>query len=517
MKKFKEMIKKRFINTKNRIYIQDSELLKTVFEPGKRYNCKFNKNDGSVLKIFIDDNGGKIVSKRKRKNSLNPVIDIRTKEILAQFNKFDKMEIEIYENEILVRGLLDQKNDISELNVLSNKIIKFDSGFKLKKEITISKKKINELYLQNVSNGDCEQLSFETLLNTSNISQVNISTRYSVENDEKYNKDINIGLRLVSLFSGAGVLDKGFIDQGFKPQIALELEKDMVETYRYNLGDHVKQADISQYDINSIPDGEILIGGSPCQDFSNANRRTGKIIDSPKNLLIRKYIEVAKHMKSLKVFILENVPQLITKGAKFIDEIRQELSDFDITINKVNSVDFGSAQSRERAIIIGSKIGKIELKKTTIHMYKTVRQAFEGLTDNISNQLDFSKPKAETLRKMMFVKPGGNFKDIPEEYRGKGCHSNLFKRLEWDKPSITIANPRKSNILHPQENRILSVRECARLFDLPDSFKFVCEKLSSKQQMIANAIPLKLATAIAQRVKETFEKYNKLNCEMATI
>ena len=60
MKQLKDAIKKRFINTKNRIYIQDSELLKTVFEPGKRYNCRFNKADGSVLKIFIDDNGGKI-------------------------------------------------------------------------------------------------------------------------------------------------------------------------------------------------------------------------------------------------------------------------------------------------------------------------------------------------------------------------------------------------------------------------------------------------------------------------
>lgn len=507
MKQLKDAIKKRFINTKNRIYIQDSELLKTVFEPGKRYNCKFNKTDGSVLKIFIDDNGGKIVSKRKRKNSLNPVIDIRTKEILEQFNKFDKMEIEIYENEILVRGLLEQKNDVSKFNVLnSNKIVNFDTNLKLQKEITISKKKINELHLQNVSGGNFEQLSFETFLNTSSISEINISTRYNFKNKEKYNKDINIGLRLVSLFSGAGVLDKGFIDQGFKPECALELEKDMVDTYRHNLGNHVRQADLSTYDISKIPDGEILIGGSPCQDFSNANRRTGKILDSHKNLLIRKYIEVAKSMKSLKVFILENVPQLLTKGKKFVDEIKEELSEFEITINKVNSVDYGSAQSRERAIIIGSKIGKIELKKPLVRIYNTVRQAFRGLTDKVMNQLDYSKAKPETIRKMSFVKPGGNYKDIPIDYRGSGCHSNLYKRLEWDKPSITIANPRKSNILHPEENRILSVRECARLFDLPDTFEFICEKLSSKQQMIANSVPLKLATAIAKEVKKMFNK-----------
>lgn len=486
--KVKNMIKKRFINTKNRIYIQDSELRQTVFEPGKRYNYKFNKDDGSMLEIFIDDNGSKKVSKRKRKDSLNPVIDIRTKEVLEKFYKFDKMEIEIYKDKILVRGLLDSK--VINLNQ--------------KKELIISKKSINDLYLQNVVNENFEQITFE---NQTNLSSINITTKYTLDSQESYNKDIQTGLRLVSLFSGAGVLDKGFIEQGFIPEIALELEKDMVETYKYNLGEHIKQADINDYDINTIPDGEILIGGSPCQDFSNANRRSGKILDSPKNLLIRKYIEVARHMKSLKVFVLENVPQLITKGKKFIEEIKQELSGFDITINKVNSSDYGSAQNRERAIIIGSKIGKIELKKPLMKVCKTVRQAFEGLTDKTPNQLDYSIPKPETRLKMSFVKEGGNFKDIPEEYRGKGCHSNLFKRLEWDKPSITIANPRKSNILHPKENRILSIRECARLFDLPDTFIFK-GKLSSKQQMIANAVPLKLATAIAQKVRLAFENYN---------
>lgn len=512
--KVKEVIKKRLINTKNnRIYIQDSELLKTVFKPGEKYNFEFDKKNSSTLKIFIDGNSKRIVSKRKRKDYINPVIDIRTKDILAQFNNYDKIEIEIYQDEILVRGLLQEKENNLEVNILKNKIIDIDSKLKAKKELVLSKKYINELYFKKVSNGfdtNYEQISFESLLQESKFSTINILNRHSVKNVEKYNQDINTALRLVSLFSGAGVLDKGFVDKGFKPQLAIELEPDMVKTYNNNLGNHAIQADLSKYDISKIPDAEILVGGSPCQDFSNSNRRTGKILDSPKNLLIRKYIEVAKHMKSLKVFVLENVTQLITKGKKFVDEIKEQLSDFEITINKVNSLDFGSAQNRERVIIIGSKIGKIELKKPSIQICKNVKQAFEGLTNEISNQLDYSKPKEETVFKMSFVKPGGNFKDIPEEYRGRGCHSNLFRRLEWDKPSITITNPRKSNILHPEENRILSVRECARLFDLPDSFKFL-GSLSNKQQMIANSLPLKVATAIAKTIKCAFEKFNSSN------
>ena len=505
----KEAIKKRVIDTKNhRIYIQDSELVKTAFEPGRKYNFEFDKKNKSVLKIFIDDDGKRTVSKRQRKGYVNPVIDIRTKNVLSQFNNYDKVEIEIYENEILVRGLSKVKESVSK-----EKVINITSKLEVKKEVSFSKKYINELYLKKVSNSfdtSFEQISFESLIESSNLSAINISSKYNVENVEKYNKDIKTSLRLVSLFSGAGILDKGFIDQGFIPKIAIELEHDMVKTYKYNLGNHVVQGDLSTYDISTIPDAEILIGGSPCQDFSNENRITGKILDSPKNLLIRKYIEVAKHMKSLKVFVLENVMQLITKGDKFVQEIKERLSDFEITINKVNSIDYGTAQNRERVIIIGSKIGKIELKKPVIKLYKTVRQAFEGLTNETPNQLDYSKPKEETIRRMSFVPPGGNFKDIPEEYRTKGNHSNLYRRIEWNKQSITITNPRKANILHPEENRILSVRECARLFDIPDTFKFF-GTLPNKQQMIANPVVLNLATAIAKIVKNTFEKLTYKN------
>lgn len=502
-------IKKRILNTKNnRIYIQDSELIQTVFKPGEKYDFKFIKHDGSMLKIFIDGDGKRIVSKRKRKNYINPVIDIRNRDILDRFKGYSKIEIEIYKNEILVRGIADNKENL--LNVSQNNIIRLGSKSKVNNEIVFSKKFINDFYIKNVANG-YEQIRFNLFNECNKLETVNISTKYNVESIENYTNDINASLRFVSLFSGIGALDYGFINQKFKPQIAIEIEKDMVKTYNYNLGNYAVQCDLNEYDINKIPDAEILIGGSPCQDLSNSNRRTGKkVLDSPKNKLIRKYIEVAKSMKSLKVFVLENVTQLITKGKQFLEEIINELSDFEITVNKVNSINFGSAQYRERAIIIGSKIGKIKLKEPCIKLYKSVKQAFEGLTDNTPNQLDYSKPKKETLFKMSFVKPGGNFKDIPEEYRGNGCHSNLFKRLEWNKPSITITNPRKSNILHPEENRILSLRECARLFDLPDNFKLL-GRLSNMQQAIANSVPYNLSRAIAIQIKEAFERQSNKN------
>ncbi|XZH79251.1 DNA cytosine methyltransferase (plasmid) [Clostridium perfringens] len=506
-----KVIKKRTLNTKgNRIYLQDSELAQTVFEPGKKYSCEFVSKSNSVLKIYIDDKGKRTVSKRKRKNFINPIIDIRTTNILEGFKAYNKLEVEIYENDIIIRGISLSNSEVSDSQEKC-KVLDIKTKFKNKKELRISKQSINELFMKKASGGTIgigyEQLSFDTMFSNIQADSINISTNYNVKSVEQKTEDIKTALRLVSLCSGAGVLDKGFIDQGFEPKLSIELEKDMVETYKANLGEHVVQADLSQYDLSKIPDAEVLVAGTPCQDFSNANRVTGKVLDSPKNLLVRKVIEVAKSMPSLKVFVIENVPQLLTKGKKFVEEIKESLFDFEITINKVNSADYGSAQKRERAIIIGSKIGKIGLKKPVLRLYKTVRQAFEGLHDGIPNQLDYSKSKPDTMKRMSFVPQGGNFKDIPEEYRGKGTHSNSYRRLAWDEPSITIANPRKSNLMPPEGNRMLSVRECARLFDLPDTFIFK-GTLANKQQMIANAVPLSLSTAIAKIIKEAFEFYD---------
>lgn len=110
---------------------------------------------------------------------------------------------------------------------------------------------------------------------------------------------------------------------------------------------------------------------------------------------------------------------------------------------------------------------------------------------------------------MSYVPPGGNWRDIPDHLRTPNMcgntHSSVFRRLEWEKPSITITNVRKSNILHPVFNRILSVREAARLFGLKDNFVFK-GTLSSMQQQVANLVPTQLAKAIGQQIKQAFQR-----------
>ncbi|HZH59429.1 MAG TPA: DNA cytosine methyltransferase [Metabacillus sp.] len=153
----------------------------------------------------------------------------------------------------------------------------------------------------------------------------------------------------------------------------------------------------------------------------------------------------------------------------------------------MSSAEFGDPQDRKRAFIIGSRLGeKIELPKPSLtkRLFKTVREAFQNLNPFIPNQQDYSKAKPITMERIKHVQQGGNVKDIPEEIRPKGQHSDMYKRLEWDKPSITIVNPRKAMLLHPTENRILSIRECCRLFSLPDNFIFK-GSLSAMQESIA--------------------------------
>ncbi|WP_198864014.1 DNA cytosine methyltransferase [Bacillus velezensis] len=114
---------------------------------------------------------------------------------------------------------------------------------------------------------------------------------------------------------------------------------------------------------------------------------------------------------------------------------------------------------------------------------------------------------------MKHVPPGGNWRNIPDHLKTakmlskNGVHSSIFRRLEWDKPSVTITNVRKTLMTHPVLNRTLTVRECARLFSLPDTFKFF-GKLGSIQQQLANAVPVKLARSVANAVKNRFKEFH---------
>ena len=115
-------------------------------------------------------------------------------------------------------------------------------------------------------------------------------------------------MRIVSLFSGAGGLDLGFVKAGHCVVWANDLYKDAVETYRANLGDHIVCRDIAEVKSDEIPDCDIVVGGFPCQGFSVANMKRHE--SDSRNKLYLQLLRVVRD-KRPKFFLAENVKGIL--------------------------------------------------------------------------------------------------------------------------------------------------------------------------------------------------------------
>ncbi|WP_338657207.1 DNA cytosine methyltransferase (plasmid) [Sporosarcina psychrophila] len=472
-------------NSTRGIYIQDKELLQTNFQPSRPFVYEIDTKGRSITIRPSErtEETKNRVSKRCMRDYVKPVIDIRDKSVLSVLEGAKHLEIIIEKNRIRVVGKFNEHTTI--LDTTSEDL-----------QSAVAETKYTSY--------------FQRALKVADPILRNIGLSDTAKNGLKLSFDI------ISLFSGAGIMDEGFVQEGFQVKFALENNSEAVMSYRLNHTNDIACVDITKFDKSAFNEigSTVMIGGSPCQGFSNSNRHTN-FLDNPNNLLVREYIDSIKNNPNCKVFVLENVPRLLTAGnGMFKQEIFDELSDFDITSGVLCAADYGTAQLRKRAFIIGSKIGQIELPSPTHNedSYTTVKQALNGLNDKVRNQLDYTIPKPGTIERMSHISPGSNWRELPVELMSNGMkegktHSNVFRRLLWDKPSIALPNFRKSNILHPSENRSISVRECARLFGISDDYLFT-GSLSSIQQMVCNAIPIEMSRAIAKAVKGAIKKFN---------
>lgn len=333
----------------------------------------------------------------------------------------------------------------------------------------------------------------------------------------------------------------------FRPIWANDFNKYCVETYNTNFGNHCMGGDIVDILSNSsieIPNADIVIGGPPCQGFSLLNRNRE---NDPRRQLWRPYLEVVERSNA-RIFIIENVPQLIgTFEHGEIVGVAEKMG-FKVVSGKLNAANYGVPQTRTRAIIIGSKIGDPGIlfppRKTHFNpngngskqcnlkftdggtflskpiKWQTVRDVISDLpqpTDiNLRDvppplNLHFGRTPTETsLRRYRAIpKEGMNRFDLqknapeltPECWiKKKTGGTDLFGRLWWDKPAVTIRTeffkPEKGRYLHPVQNRPITHREAARFQTFPDSFIFKGTKLEIAKQ-IGNAVPPLLAARIA--------------------
>ena len=355
----------------------------------------------------------------------------------------------------------------------------------------------------------------------------------------------------VDLFAGAGGLSHGLSEAGFDVKVGVEIDHETALTLRKNhLGLQVIESDIRTVTGTAIREQSNLLdmqvslvaGGPPCRGFSVSNRKN-RHLSNPLNSLYHDFFRIVEDL-SPKMFLFENVEGLCTlaEGA-VLKDILTISSRLGYTTNHyfVNSEKFGVPQRRKRALFIGSKKKPFSLGSPQMPLV-SVRQAIDDLpvidNGNSIDSLPYSRNSRLTdyqklmrhknekvvvnnkvskngdlvLKRYKLIPPGGNWKNLPislmSNYKNlANCHRWIYYRLKWDEPSIVISNFRKNMLIHPQQDRGLSVREAARLQSFPDHYIF-CGSLGSQQQQIANAVPPIMAKWIGKKLIKALEEIN---------
>jgi len=318
-------------------------------------------------------------------------------------------------------------------------------------------------------------------------------------------------LNYIDLFSGAGGISLGFDRKGFSNVFSVDNEPSFCETYKFNFPKHnlVQKniCDLSEKVILQLAEEkqiDVIVGGPPCQGFSIAGKIGRKFLDDDRNRLFKEFVRVVKTIQP-KFFVMENVARLYSHNK---GETRKEIiADFENLGYKadckiINSVDYGVAQSRQRIIFIGNRINvkNIFPPKTTTNpiTVKQVLDKYPKLTANEKSDIPNHEAMAHStqmLEKMSYVSEGGDRTEIPEKIRPKSGDIRKYIRYKSSEPSVCVTGDMRK-IFHYEQNRALTVRELATLQSFPDDFVFKGTKISQQQQ-VGNAVPPKMAEAIA--------------------
>lgn len=296
-------------------------------------------------------------------------------------------------------------------------------------------------------------------------------------------------MKIISLFSGAGGLDLGLVQAGHEILWAIDIDKDAVTTYSNNIGKYIQLRDVTQLDMNELPDCDAIVGGFPCQGFSIANLK--RTVDDERNQLYKSFYRAIK-VKQPKFFIAENVKGILSLGSgavvkQIIEDFRQ--AGYKVSVNPVNMADYGVPQTRQRVIFLGQRIDLgdnmlLEIPAKTHSKDGIQLPRWISIKDAISH---FPEPEYGT--------------DIPNHicsaYKVVTRNFTGHRITDPLKPSPTILARGNGGggvvaIPHYNGRRRLTIRESAAIQTFPDSFIFY-GAMNSCYRQIGNAVPVHFA------------------------
>ena len=323
-------------------------------------------------------------------------------------------------------------------------------------------------------------------------------------------------MNIVSFFAGAGGLDRGFENAGFNIVWANEFDKDIWETYRFNHPKTILDTrSITAVSGSEVPDCDGIIGGPPCQSWSEAGALRG--IQDKRGQLFFDFIRILSE-KQPKFFLAENVSgMLMGRHAPALENIKEMFKNagigYELSFAMLNAAHYHVPQDRKRVFFVGVRR---DLNKQFVFPNETfpvmdlrsaigdlAHNAIPAQAGNYTNQQDCIIPNHEYFL--------GEFSSI---------YMSRNRVRAWDEPSFTIQAGARHAPIHPQAPKMefieqdvrrfavgkehlyrrLSVRECARIQTFPDDFIFQYKNLAAGYKMIGNAVPVKLAEYLAQQI-----------------
>lgn len=322
-------------------------------------------------------------------------------------------------------------------------------------------------------------------------------------------------MKIVSFFAGAGGLDLGFENAGFDIVWANEYDREIWDTYEHNHPrTFLDKRSIIDIKSEEVPDCDGIIGGPPCQSWSEAGSHGG--INDKRGQLFYDFIRILEAKKP-KFFLAENVSgMLLDRHKQALKNIKKMFKEagYNLSFKLLNAADYDVPQDRKRVFFVGIREDlKIDFKfPEPIESKQTLRDSIFDLKSSVKPAKEGNKANSDlTIRN--------------HEYMTGGFSSMYMSRnrvRSWDEQSFTIQAGGRHAPIHPQAPKMkfieqdvrefvkgkehlyrrLSVRECARIQTFPDNFKFLYNHVSAGYKMIGNAVPVNLGYHMAMAIKK---------------